>query len=75
MHSTIKERLDKLEAYLGTLQIGPITRETLMGAVRDIAIEQDKITRHACADAMLELPYDMQHTDARDACLKVRTIS
>ncbi len=55
MHSTIKERLDALECRIVALGFSHATRFELMRAVRDIAVQQDRITRHACADIILGL--------------------
>jgi hypothetical protein len=55
MNLTIKERLDALEARIVQLKLPTPTRSVLMDAVKGIAIEQDRVTRHACAASVAEL--------------------
>lgn len=75
MNAKTQDRIDRVLAAMFTFaHIGEVSEDDIKAAIELALKEQDADTRHACANAMLELPYDMQHMDAHDACLKAQAV-
>jgi hypothetical protein len=71
-----------IEFYFGKKKAEANNYTSLMGmidiAILETRVEQDKITRHACAEAVIQCPEDMPNSALKDcahnACMNVKAV-
>lgn len=73
MNIATQARIDRI-VNMTSDYLTPGRAAALREIVEYILKEQDKDTRHACAEAILDLPHDMTHTDAQRACMNVKAV-
>lgn len=74
MKPVTKARLMSAVMTIGKLRDYENWDEGVIIVLLTLIKEQDRDTRHACAEAILSLPHDMTHTDAQRAVMNVRAV-